>query len=173
MGAEGGLDRGVLLAATSLFVALNAPMLRFDRIMRAANGHGIVALELAGSAAAAQTLLDGWGPAGRRAARRSLLLDFPYTASYTASLVSGLRCTAAGAGSCGRGRWTRALVPATVIAGGCDAIEGLALLAFLRTGAPSAPAVARAAASVKFALLGIALATVVSSPGQLWRGLAR
>lgn len=161
----------MFFAAASLFVVLNIPMFRFERAMRSANGRGIVALELAGSASSAKVLVDGWGEGGRRAARWSLCLDFPYLVSYTAWLVCALRHVADSSGSSQRGRWVRALVPAAVAAGGCDAVEGIALLVYLRGGAPSAPSVARRAALVKFTLLGVVLATLASSPRQLRRGL--
>jgi hypothetical protein len=56
-------------------------------------------------------------------------------------------------------------------AGGCDAVEGVALLTYLRGGAPAAPLVARRAAQAKFALLAVVLATLAASPRDLRRGL--
>jgi hypothetical protein len=166
-----GRERAGLLAVTSLFVVLNVPMLRYERIMRSACGRGIVALELAGSPSSANALLAAWGQPGRQAARRSLRLDFPYAAVYTASLVLVLRAAARGYGSTPRGRWVRSVIPAALVAGGCDAVENVALLIYLRRGSPAAPRVARLAALTKFTLLAIVLANVAVSARQLRRGL--
>ncbi|OHV44985.1 hypothetical protein CC117_09830 [Parafrankia colletiae] len=171
MAAEGGRDRAVFLGAMSVFVALNIPMIRFERVMRSANDRGIVALELAGSPTSADVLLNGWGEAGRRAAHRSLCLDFLYLTSYTASQVCALRRVAAVRGPSRGGRWARTLVPVALAAGGCDAVEGVALLTYLHGGAPAAPLVARRAAQIKFALLAVVLANLASSPRELRRGL--
>jgi hypothetical protein len=122
--------------------------------MQAAGGTGIIPFELAGPERSPQ-ILRAWGPDGRRAARASLLLDFPYLVSYT---TLNVRLT-------GRARDVfeskgddrlRGLAPVVkalqVTAGACDAIENAALLGVVaRDGDARLASVARAAASAKFA----------------------
>lgn len=120
--------------------------------MRRSGGPGIVAFELAGSAVRAQRIMNTWGDGGRRAARRSLQLDFGYMATYgalTALLVDHAR--------------TRLDHPAAVCLGvvpavAADALEGVALLNVL-AGDDIEVNVrrARGAALVKFAVLAGAL----------------
>ena len=139
--------------------------------MRSRNGHGVVALELAGDVSVAAGLLASWEADGRRAVRRSLWLDFPYLVTYTTATVVALRRTAAGCGPSRRGGWMRALVPAAVVAGACDAVENTALLTYLHRGGSVTVPVARGAASAKFCLLGTALVSLAVSPRQFWRGI--
>ncbi|HEX4759299.1 MAG TPA: hypothetical protein VH256_00800 [Thermoleophilaceae bacterium] len=130
--------------------ALWVPMLALEWRMNRAGGAGIVPFELAGTPERARELMERWGEDGRRAARLSLLLDYPFLVSYTGVQVAG--CTAAGELLPA----VRVVVALQVAAGAFDAAENTALLGVLsgREGG-RLPAVARACALAKFALLGV------------------
>jgi hypothetical protein len=122
--------------------------------MQATGGTGIIAFELAGPDRSTE-ILRSWGAEGRRAARASLLLDFPYLVAYTVLNVrltgrAGEALEAQGADS------FRRLAPVVaaiqVAAGTCDAVENAALLGVVARGGDSRLAcVARTAARAKFA----------------------
>jgi hypothetical protein len=112
--------------------------------MRRGGGPGIVGLELAGSTERVEEILAAWGPEGRAAARRSLLIDYLVLATY-APLLAGL---------CGGSPAAAAPYAAAV----CDIGENTALLAILNGRRGCLPALARGMAAAKFALLGIGVA---------------
>ncbi len=141
-----------LIWAVTAFAAYTSVMLTLERQMRRTGGPGIIAFELAGNAARAQQIISAWGNDGRRAARRSLYLDFGYMATYgalTALLMDHAR--------------RRLGHPAAVCLGvipavGGDAVEGVALLNVLAGNNVDENARrARGAAVVKFVGLGGAL----------------
>src|SRR4051794_41554839 len=74
--------------------ALWVPMLALEWRMNRTGGAGIVPFELAGTPERSRKLMDRWGDDGRRAARLSLLLDYPFLVSYTGLQVAG--CARAG-----------------------------------------------------------------------------
>ena len=138
-------------------VALFVPLLALERRMKRAGGPGIIPFELAGSPERSRAIMERWGEHGRAAARTSLLLDYPYLVSYTGLQVAGV--SAAGdalrrAGAKGLAGAAPALAAGQVVAGACDAVENTALLGVLAGRDERLPAVARAFASAKFALLG-------------------
>ncbi len=121
--------------------------------MQATGGTGIIPFELADSERSGQ-ILRAWGADGQRAARASLLLDFPYLVSYT---TLNVRLTGrAGAAYTSRGderlRAMASLVKGVQVgAGVCDAVENAALLGVLARGGDARLAsVARTAARAKF-----------------------
>jgi hypothetical protein len=123
-------------------------MLALERQMHRSGGPGIVAFELAGNATRAQRIMSAWGGDGRRAARRSLYLDFGYMTTYgtlTALLVNYAR--------------RRLGHPAAVCLGvipavAADAMEGVALLNVLAgNNIDDNARRARRAAIVKFVVL--------------------
>lgn len=140
-------------AATAAFLGYTAVMLAIEQRLGETGGPGIVAFELAGDAERASDMMARWGSRGQRLARLSLRLDFGYMLSYgalAALLVDRARH---------RLRHPRALpllVAGAVIG---DAVEGVSLLSVLdgRDIGQNAHR-ARAAASIKFALLGVSLA---------------
>ena len=136
------------LAAT---LATAVPMLELERRMKRAGGVGIIPLELAGTPERAQRILERWGDDGLRWARWSLVLDYPFLAAYTSFNVAAHRALGSG----------RAMVAAQVAAGACDAVENAALLGYVTRRDERLPAVARAFASVKFALLGLGWVTAI------------
>ena len=157
--ALGGADRGQalkLLGAAQL--ALFMPLVALDRRMVASGGPGIIPFELAGTPERSRRMMESWGKAGRVAARRSLLLDYPYLASYSAFNL--LACRAAGdeLRQRGTGRLADAaavVAPLQLVAGAFDAAENTTLLAILGGRDGRLPALARGFARAKFALLGL------------------
>jgi hypothetical protein len=139
-------------------VLLLAPLVVLDRRMMHTGGAGIIAFELAGTPERSRRIMDRWGPEGRSAARMSLLLDYPYLVTY-----AGLQLAACGAASDAlRSRGAdiladagRFIAPAQLAAGAFDAAENTALLGVLAGRSDRLPAVARAAARAKFALLAL------------------
>jgi hypothetical protein len=122
--------------------------------MQATGGTGIIPFELAGPDRSTE-ILRSWGVEGRRAARASLLLDFPYLVAYT---ILNVRLTgrarealeAQGAGTFSHLAPVAAAVQ--VAAGACDAVENAALLGVVaRGGDRRLASVARTAARAKFA----------------------
>ena len=136
--------------------ALTAEMLLLEWGMLRTGGPGIIPFEFAGTPERANRIIVRWGVDGRRFARRSLLMDYPYLANYSA--LHALACTTAADSLRDRGHQKRAaLGPAVawgqLAAGGFDMIENAALLAVL-AGHHRIPArIAQASATVKFALL--------------------
>ncbi len=124
-------------------VALLVPLAVLDRRMQRAGGPGIIPFEPVGTPERAAAVMGAWGEEGRRAARLSLLLDFPFLVAYSGfnvALARSLRSSG----------W----VVVAVCAGACDAFENAALLGVLDgRGAGRLPAVARAFALAKFGLL--------------------
>lgn len=130
-----------------------APLLTEERKMRRTGGPGIIGFELAGTPERAERILRTWGAAGQSAARRSLLLDYPYLATYAP--LQALLCTGAGEALRRRGRRgpasaAPALAWGQLAAGTFDAIEDTTLLAILAGRDGRLPALARGCASAKF-----------------------
>jgi hypothetical protein len=138
------------VAQTVLFV----PLAALDMRMQRAGGPGNIAFELAGTPQRARSIMGRWGEEGRRAARASLLLDYPFLVSYTGF---GLAATAIAAEELPAP--LAALAPAVaagqVVAAACDAAENTALLGVLAGREESLAPVARGFARAKFALLGV------------------
>jgi hypothetical protein len=126
--------------------------------MMRTGGPGIIPFELAGSPERSRRIMEKWGAEGQAAARMSLLLDYPYLVTYTGLQVAA--CDAASQALRRRGAGIladagRVIGPAQVAAGACDATENTALLGVLAERSDRLPAVARAAARAKFALLAL------------------
>lgn len=120
---------------------------------------GIVAYELAGTPAATQAILASWNPAARVAAGVSLGLDYLFMAAYASSI--GLACVLTSQRFAARS-WRRrlgvALAWGLLLAAAFDALENYALIRLLLGSASaSLPAVARLAALIKFALIGLGI----------------
>jgi hypothetical protein len=138
--------------AMTAFVGYTSVMLALERQMHRSGGPGIIAFELAGNAERAQRIISAWGDDGRRAARRSLELDFGYMATYgalTALLVDHARRRLGHPAAVCLG-----VVPAVA----ADALEGVALLNVLAGNDINVNARrARRAAIFKFVVLAGAL----------------
>lgn len=152
--------------ALLLLVVLGA----IDPSREVTGGASIIDFEVAGSRADAREIVAEWGDDGHDAARRSLLLDYPYL------VLNGIFWTLAVAAvrDMARGRhWARqAAVGAVLVAfplgaAAFDAIENAFLLLVLEDhGGATAPRVALISALLKFALSGTVVAYVLA-------GLAR
>ena len=127
-----------------------------EQQMKRTGGPGIIPFELAGSSERARRIMDTWGSEGRSAARLSLLLDYPFPATYAP--LHALACTATADGFARRGRRTLAgaggpLAWAQLAAAGFDYVENTALLLILSGRLGALPALARRAALTKFVLI--------------------
>ncbi|HEY9303810.1 MAG TPA: hypothetical protein VIO95_05935 [Mycobacterium sp.] len=141
-----------LIWALTAFVGYTSVMLALERQMRRSGGPGIIAFELAGNDTRAQQIMSAWGDDGRRAAHRSMQLDFGYMATYgalTALLMNYARR---------RLGHPAAVCLAVIPAVGGDAVEGVALLNVLAgNNIDDNARLARRAAIVKFIVLAGAL----------------
>ena len=145
--------RHQLVASAVATGALLVPLADLERRMKRTGGGGIVPFELAGTRKRARHTMTMWGEDGRSAARTSLLLDYPFLVAYT-----GLNLAVTELAATALPKPLAALGPAVaagqVAAAACDAAENTALLGVLSGRDQRLPAVARAFATVKFALLG-------------------
>ena len=148
----------IALAAT---VALALVLVRLGAPLRTgAAPLGILSFEFAHTARTAAAILASWGEAARGAARLNLAVDYLFLIAYATSLRLGCRAVASRVAA--RWPWLAMLALAAgwggVLAGALDATENAALLVQLRSGAaPVAAAIAYWCASIKFALVAVAL----------------
>ncbi len=130
-----------------------------------ANGPGMVPFELSGGEARADEILAEWGEDGRDAAREQLWIDYAFMLAYGAFL--GL-AAAAIRDLCRRRslqRLTRigkAAVWFGPLAAGFDALENACLLLTVGGSGSPFPSLATAFATVKFALLAVAIAYLLA-----------
>jgi hypothetical protein len=140
-----------------LFVVLAV----LDGRLRKTGGPGIVGFELAGTLERSRDMVATWGLEGQRAARLSLLLDYPYLVAYATFLAlaaAAIRDRARRRGWQRLASAGRVIVFFPVAAAACDAIENVGLLlALAERGGAAAPGIATAFASVKFLLTTIAI----------------
>jgi hypothetical protein len=124
-GAQAALF-GAMLATVIVFMAL---MKRDAKVMKA-GGAGIVALELAGTAEKAHTILANWGIEGRQAARRDLWLDLGLVLGYAVGLSVAFSSAVAGVLDAGGPWWAlaaRLLAWIPLLAGAADLGENCCL----------------------------------------------
>ncbi len=145
-------------------IGILTPLLALEREMMRTGGPGIIPFELAGTAERAERIMQRWGDAGAAAARRSLILDYPFLVTY--ATMQAVACNTASDAM--RHRRRRLLVAAglplawgQLAAGAFDAIENAALLAILAGRVGRAPALARACATAKFSLLAAGWAYIL------------
>lgn len=154
-----GRRRGVFLAVLATTLAVMGVMGALDGPLRtSAAPQGMVSLELAGDAARAERILDSWGARGRRMAALSLGLDVLFLVLY--ATANALACLWAGRVLAPRAlaRLATPLAWGQWLAGGLDAVENAALAVVLVDGPEGPwPALARAAAVPKFALVAMGL----------------
>jgi hypothetical protein len=148
------VPRSPLIAPAAAVATLLVPLSVLDLRMRATGGTGIIAFELAGPGRS-EEILRAWGTEGRRAARASLLLDFPWLVAYTmlgVQLTERARDALTERGATALGAVAPAVKVAQVAAGACDAVENAALLGVVARGGDARLAsIARSAARAKFA----------------------
>jgi hypothetical protein len=147
------VDGPSLERSLAAFAALSAMLLALDVRMRRTGGGGIVALEWAGSPRRADAVLRRWGPAGRRAALASLVLEFGYAVSFSALLAAGRRRFAPASARTP----AAALAPA---AGALDVVQTVALLMVLAGRRGTWPRVARWSSFTKFGVMGADVALI-------------
>ncbi|MEW5986984.1 MAG: hypothetical protein AB1791_10160 [Chloroflexota bacterium] len=138
---------GLTLAAMGGLQVLGRPL------KTGAADQGIVSFELAGDPAAAQAILDSWGPAGQVYAGLSLGLDYLFMVAYAGSI--GLGCVLV-AGRLG----AKAATPGILLAWGqiaaalLDSLENYALIQLLLGNSGQLwPLLARWCAIPKFGLV--------------------
>jgi hypothetical protein len=156
------LTRGralILLAIAT--IAIGTVLEVLDQRMMDAGGPGIIGFEFAGNEEGAADILSDWGDDGQDAARASLWIDYAYLLAYGAFLV--LACAATRDLAVERG-WRRMstfgiAAPVIAAAAACfDAIEDVGLLLALDGhGGDLAPGLAAVCASLKFAMLALAI----------------
>ena len=137
--------RPVVIAGCGVVaVASNVAMARCAKVMRETGGVGIVPFELLGSWEKAGPVVAAWTASGRGlvAARRAILVDFPFLVAYGLGLFKLARPASALAA---RG---------FVVAAALDAVENVALLNVLQGPAGTDyPRIAALAARAKFGLV--------------------
>ena len=155
-----------LIASAAASIAIGAVLIVLDARMMDAGGPGIIGFEFAGSEERAAEILADWGDDGTDAAKASLWLDFAYILAYGTFLVLAAWATRDLAESRG---WRRlaafgtAVVPFAAAAAAFDAIEDVGLLlAVDRQGGDLAPRLAQICASIKFALLAVTIAYILT-----------
>jgi hypothetical protein len=155
-GLSPGARRRALWGLSCAGVGTLIPLLALEREMTRTGGPGIITFELAGTPQRTERIMQRWGKTGRAAARRSLILDYPFLVAYAS--LQALACNAASDSM--RRRDLNMLAAAgaplawgQLAAGGFDAIENAALLAILAGHGGHLPALARACARAKFSLL--------------------
>lgn len=149
-----------LLIALALFIIFRG----IETQLKAAGATGgIVELELAFSAERATALIQAWPPDGRDLARRALWLDFLFIVGYAGGLTALLVQLAANPRLTSWAPALRRLASLPLIAGALDILENICLLAVVATMPLTGPLslLAGVFASVKFALVGIALLVVL------------
>ncbi len=152
----------VLLLLLSLVLApLSSPL------TTEAAPYGIVSFELAGSADRAARIVDSWSPAARERAMLIQGLDYLYLFVYSAWL--SLACTRIRRRHGGWfARIGSGLAWAVLAAGALDALENLALIQILMSGASEGWArLAWASAVPKFVLVLLAAAYLLLGIGAL------
>jgi hypothetical protein len=152
----------ILIVLGLVTVALDAVVLALDHWISKAGGPGILGLELAGSRAKAQRIMGEWGADGRAAARLSLQIDYAFLLCYGAFFtIAGLTVRdwsrAEGRGlMAGLGVFVPWFAAAAAVFDACE--DALLLLVLAGRGSDGAPVVATVCASLKFALIAIAIA---------------
>ena len=166
--------RRLLIGSGVAHVVATAVLAPSEVAMRRANGRGIVAFELAGSAERAASIVSSWGLSGRRAARRSLVGDFGYMLTYGVLLTAVVEFARRRVVEAGCRRWAVAgtgveWLPLAAV--GCDVVEGVALLRLLHGRGPAGTAgLARRVAVAKFACVGMGVGYSGVAAGYAWVG---
>jgi hypothetical protein len=124
--------------------------------MKQTGGPGIIPFELAGTAERSQAIMTTWGTEGQAAARMSLLLDYPFPATYAS--LQALACAESAdrlqrRGSRGLASIGQLIAWGQLAAAAFDYIENTALLLILAGRDGQLAQLARQAALMKFALI--------------------
>ena len=157
----------VLTAAAVAFLLANEQMKPAARKMRERGGVGIVGFEFIRSWARAAPLLERWGVEGRRAAKTTLWCDtLLFIPAFTALLGTLAGCVAAHAQHRGWPGWSDVgalALYATATMALLDLVENFALARVLAEDHRlNFPRVATTASTVKWALFGAVVLTIVT-----------
>ena len=160
---EGPRRKRALWITGALALGLFAVLGVLDARLTEDGAPGIVPFEMAGSEERAREILGEWGEDRHDTARASLIVDFPYLVVYSAFLALAVTAVADASRRPRLARIGPALAWGALGAGLFDAIEDIALLRMVagHVDQPN-PAIARWAATVKFALAGAALVYVLA-----------
>jgi hypothetical protein len=162
----------VLLGLATVVLTVVGVLL--ERPMEHAGGPSILDFEFAATKARVSQILAEWGPAGRHAARISLIVDYAYMISYGGFFtLAGFatRDLARARGWRGFERAGRFVPFFALAAAGFDAIENIfLLLALAGHGGGTAPLLATICSTIKFTLITIA---IVYALGGLTRWVNR
>jgi hypothetical protein len=126
-------------------------------VMRLFSPENIVQFEMAKSTLVATTIIKGWGADGIAMAKTSLYLDFIYILFYGAAIALGCRVATNYSKNKTFIKAGIAFSTLTLIAGGCDVIENIAMLKSLKEINQANISVAYYFATAKFTLLFLAL----------------
>ncbi len=164
----GEARRRAIWALAGAEVAQLAAFRSLERRMKRTGGPGIIAFELAGSAERAQQIIATWGGEGRSAAKLSLLLDYPFPATY--ALLQALACNASADRFAQHGYGALAVAGAPLAwgqlaAAGFDYVENTALLLILAGRDGALPVLARRSAMTKFTLVFAGWGYLLLAPG--------
>jgi hypothetical protein len=163
-----------LIASAVAAIAISVVLEVLDLRMMDAGGPGIVGFEFAGSQERAVEIRADWGDKGTEAAKASLWIDYAYILAYGTFLVLASLATRDLAAERG---WARMAafgiaVPAfAASAAAFDAIEDVGLLLAVNGhGGDAAPRLAQICASLKFLLLAVTIAYLLTGLGLRFRG---
>jgi hypothetical protein len=126
-------------------------------VMKLFSPANIVQFEMAETTSVATEIIEDWRPEGVAMARTSTYLDFIYIIFYSAAIALGCRVSAAYSKNKVMGKVGVAFTFLTLIAGGCDVIENIAMLKSLQRVTQTTVSVAYYFAAVKFTILFTAL----------------
>src|SRR5689334_996897 len=101
-------------------------------VMRLFSPANIVQFEMAKSTSVASEIITNWGSTGVEMAITSTYLDFFYIIFYSAAIALGCRVSASYSKSAVLQKMGTAFTILTLIAGGCDATENIAMLQSLQ-----------------------------------------
>lgn len=145
------------------------------QLMTVESPQGIVTFELIGTADGAARILAAWGERGRLVAGLNLGLDYLFILVYAVglSLGAGIAARRHARFSTVRQGFGLCLAWAGLLAGLLDVVENYALIQILLgAGGEFWPSLSRLCARPKFAIVGVVLAYVLSTP-LITRLLAR
>jgi hypothetical protein len=161
-----------LILSAIASVALLLAMSPAENRMQDTGGPGVIAFELTGGQGKADEILAEWGEEGQDAARESLWIDFGFLVAYGIFLTLALAATRDLARRRG---WRRlAAIGAVVVSfgalgAGFDALENVCLLLTLDGAGAAFPLLATIFASIKFLLIGVAIAYLIAGLGMRLR----
>jgi hypothetical protein len=146
----------------NFILALVATIIWFF-IMRPCTPPNIVAFELAGSSQIAQNIISGWNSEQIDNVKTSIYLDFAFILAYCSAFMFACKASANYAGVQLFTKTGQQLAWIVWLAGVCDAIENIAMLRTLSEISQTSVSIAFYTATIKFAILLIALIFVLIS----------